>query len=188
MRNGRNRRRNYLVDRRYQGSYVLAVIGVCALGMLATLAAFNYFSYGELESAQWSMHIKVQSIGEMIRPSLVYSMVFGLLMTALLLFFLSRLVMKRTVPPLYRLRRYLDTMGRGNLSVDLDWLPGEAFSSTADALNGMSGYLRKRFASVGEKAEAASGHAEAMLREGASREECRSLLETLEALEAHLRK
>lgn len=146
------RRRNYLVDIRYQGKFVIGVILIGAFGLVLALTAFNLLAYRKIESVIWMIHIDANSIGELIRPYLIYTNIFGFAVAAISLIIFSRRVLHKTAPPLFRLKRYIERAGKFNLVAGLDWVARDEFQETAKELNGMVRTLRDKFRAVKERA------------------------------------
>lgn len=184
------RRRNYLVDKRYQGKFVITIIGICAFGMFIALATFNYLSYKKLDSVLWGIHIDKSTIGEIIRPYLIYSNIFAIVLTTLILIAFSRFALHKTAPPLFRLKRYIEHASQGNLNITLDWLVNDEFKKTAEELNRMVASMRDKFKVIKEKAKTIEttshvlGHV--LDKPDLSAEKCRSLIEDLQSLKEKL--
>lgn len=147
----RFRRRNYLVDKSYQGKYIAAIVLICGMGMAFVLTLFNIFSRRAVEVSVWRVHMSAESVGELVTPYLIWSTVALLPFAAALTMALARAFRQMTAPPLFRLRRYIDLVGDGNLTVDLDWVMNDEFKATADELNNMTLSLRKRMAAIKDK-------------------------------------
>ena len=54
-----NKRRQYMTHKGYQMGILLEIILICAIGLFINLGIFNFFSYKEIESLRWRMHIPV---------------------------------------------------------------------------------------------------------------------------------
>lgn len=142
------RRRQYIVDWRYQGKFVITIVAICAMGTLVALSMFNALAYHRLEAVTWQMHIEASTVGELIQPFLIYSYVLALFVTVTVLVGFTQFVILKTAPPLYRLQRFIERAAAGNLVAALDWVKNDEFGETASALNGMVESLRGRFARV----------------------------------------
>lgn len=156
------KRRTYIVDKRYQGKFVFTVLCICSIGMIAALFAFNYFSFKNLDSTVWRVHIDASTVGEIVKPYLIFSNLFALSLTAAILIAFSRFVLVKTAPPLFRLQRYIEKTGEGNLTADLEWLAVDEFKETAGELDYMVVALRDKFTVVKEKAKDVETASEAL--------------------------
>lgn len=184
------RRRQYIVDWRYQGKFVLTIAGICAMGTLVALSMFNTLAYRKLDAFTWRMHIEAGTVGELIRPYLIYSYVLALFITIAVLVGFTRFVMLKTAPPLFRLQRFIERAGDGNLSAGLDWVEHDEFRETAHALDRMVEVLRGRFARVKRASEdvvdVSIVLAHDVDRPQVAAEKCRAMADRLKALRKEL--
>jgi len=164
------RRRKYFVNRSYQGKYVLAIILICAFGLALALTAFNTFSYDKLEKVSWSVHLSAGSVGELIMPYLLYSIAGSVLIVLILLLLFFQYYVHRTIAHLHRLGNYIDMVGGGNLTVDLDWKFQGEFPDTAEGLNQMVRAMREKFAKIKQYSGDISYHTHMIMRHGPSLE------------------
>ena len=121
------RRRQYLVDIRYQGKFVIGVILIGTFVQALALAIFNFLAYRKLESIVWRIHVDASTIGELIKPYLVYTSIFVIALTAVVMIDYSRRILNKTAPPLFRLKRYIERAGEFNLVAGLDWMARDEF-------------------------------------------------------------
>jgi methyl-accepting chemotaxis protein len=146
-----NRRRRYITDKRYQWRTVLNVIGICAAGLLVNLSLFNFLSYRELESLQWKSHIQAASVGDIIRPYLIYTGIFCSALTVLSLFLFVRHLMRKTAGPLYRLKKEIEKAAQGDLSVTIYLRKADDFKDAAEECNRAIESLRNTFSLLKER-------------------------------------
>ena len=147
----RNRRRQYVTDRRYQWRTVLEVVAICAGGLLVNLTLFSYLSFRELESLRWKTHIQAESIADVVTPYLVYTGIFSSCLTVLaLLFFFSRL-MRKTAGPLFRLKKDVEKAALGDLSVNIYLRRDDDFKDVAKECNRAIETLRNTFSLLKER-------------------------------------
>ncbi|MBI5213516.1 MAG: methyl-accepting chemotaxis protein [Nitrospirae bacterium] len=140
-----NKRRQYITHKSYQRGIVLWIILICAIGLLINLGIFNFFSYKEVESLRWRMHIPVDTIGDIVGRYLIYSTipVVIIVVTALLIFF--RHIIKKTDRMLYGLKKDIDNIADGDLSFNVSLNKSDDFKELSDGCNRMVGSLRDKF-------------------------------------------
>ncbi len=142
-----SKRRQYITHKSYQRGFVLWIILICAIGLLVNLGIFNFFSYKEIESLRWRMHIPVDTVGDIIGQYLIYSTipVVTLVVTALLIFF--RHIIKKTDRMLYDLKKDIDNIADGDISfnVSLSMHNKDDFKDLSDGCNRMVSSLRDKF-------------------------------------------
>ncbi len=147
----KNRRRQYVTDRKYQWRTVLEVASICAAGLLVNLTLFNYLSYRKLEALRWKSHIQADTIADIVTPQLVYTGVLsaGITLLALLFFFLY--LMRRTAGPLFRLKRDVEKAAMGDLSVNIYLRRDDDFKDVARECNRAIETLRNSFSLLKER-------------------------------------
>lgn len=186
------KRRRYIIDGFYQGKFAVTVVAICATGMFISLAIFNYLSYRAFESVVWMAHINITTVGELLRHYLLISNAVGIVLTIILLFAFSRFVLHKTAPPLFKLKRYIETVGAGNLTATIDWTERDEFKETAEEFNKMVVALRDKFMAVKEKAEVVIADSEhlgyVMDKPDMSLEKCKALIENLDTLKESLQR
>lgn len=186
-------RRNYVNDKRYQGKFVISVIVICGVGMILSGGMFNFLSYMTLESLRWKTHIaSIDTIGTAIKPHLVSSLVVFIFYTTVALLAFSKYILNRAHPPLFRIRRDIDTAKEGNLTAGVNLLHTEEFRNTADSVNHMIGSLRQRFGNIREdfgKTEKTINIIEYVLdRPELTEGKTKELIDNLEHLKASMKK
>lgn len=184
------RRRKYISDKGYQWRFVLATIGICAAGMVLALAVFNFLAYRGIESYTWRVHVEKSTAAELIMPYLLYSNVPALVLTIMTLSAFACFMILRTAPPVFRMKKYIDSAARGNLDIGLDWAAYDEFRETAEDLDRMVAALRERFIIVKERGDAvvllSSIIPYVAEKPEAAREKCEALIKELEGLKSAL--
>ncbi|MBI5190726.1 MAG: hypothetical protein HZA22_08630 [Nitrospirae bacterium] len=62
------KRRNYLINRKYQGRFIGLYMAVYILGMAAAAATMVYYVYSGLESRLYRTHLDISSTGDVMLP------------------------------------------------------------------------------------------------------------------------
>lgn len=144
------KRRNYFIDKAYQGRMILRIVMVCAAGLLLELALFNFLSYRNLEAMRWRTHISAETVGDITGTYLIYSSIFAVVFTCAALFVYLRVMHRRAAGPLYRMKRDIEMAAEGDLSLNI-WLRREDdFKETARELNQMVAAIRQDFRHLGD--------------------------------------
>ena len=140
-----NKRRQYMTHKGYQLGILLKIILICAIGLFINLGIFNFFSYKEIESLRWRMHIPVDTIGDIVGQYLAYSTVpsVTLVVIALLIFF--RHIIKKTDLMLYTLKNDIEKVADGDLSFNVSLNKTDDFNYLSDDCNRMISSFRDKF-------------------------------------------
>jgi methyl-accepting chemotaxis protein len=113
-----NRRRIYLINKKYQWKFIAAFIGVSLLGIISTVSAMYYFLKQRIEENLYRSHIKISDTGDIILPVTVkvniLFFLLGVFVIALLSYYYSRR-MGRLVNGMVEV---LDRFGEGRLDFD----------------------------------------------------------------------
>lgn len=113
-----NRRKIYLINKKYQWKFIAAFIGVSLLGIISTVSFMYYFLKERIEENLYRSHIKVFDTGDIILPVAVkINLLFfllGVFVIALLSYYYSRR-MSRLVNGMVDV---LDKFGEGRLDFD----------------------------------------------------------------------
>ncbi len=180
------KRRNYFIDRDYQGRIILRIIMICSAGLLLELGLFNVLSYRNMESMRWRSHISAETLGEITRTYLIYSSIFAIIFTIAALFIYLRYVHHKSAGPLYRLSKDIENAADGNLAFNI-WLRREDdFKETAYELNRMLASFRSDFRQLGDSLSEASRTIDVLEYVGdrpeLAKQKCQQLVECLEPL------
>ncbi len=180
------KRRNYFIDKGYQGRIILWIIMICSAGLLLDLSIFNFLSYRNIEAMRWRSHISAGTVGEITRTYLIYSSIFAIIFTIAALFIYLRYVRYKSAGPLYRLSKDIENAADGNLAVNI-WLRKEDdFKETAYELNRMLASFRSDFKQLGDSLSEASRTIDVLEYVGnkpeLAKQKCQQLVECLEPL------
>ncbi|MDA8241707.1 MAG: hypothetical protein M0Z67_15240 [Nitrospiraceae bacterium] len=181
------KRRNFFIDRSYQGRIIMRILQICFAGLALELVLFNYLSYRNVEAMRWRTHIQADTLGEIVSSYLVYSSVVALLLTGAALFVYIKFMRQKTAGPLYRLHKDIGFAAEGDLSRNI-WLRGDDdFKDTAEELDRMISSIRADFRLLSERM-VDIGRTVDLLEYIADRpalasEKCRQLIEYLEPLQ-----
>jgi methyl-accepting chemotaxis protein len=147
----KNRRRQYITDKKYQWRTVLNVLAICAAGLLVNLGLFMYLSYRALEALRWKSHIQAASLSDVITPYLIYTLILSSVLTLLALFFFLEHLLRKTAGPLYRLTTDIESAARGDLSVSIYLRKGDDFKDVAKECNSAVESFRNTFSLIKER-------------------------------------
>jgi methyl-accepting chemotaxis protein len=180
------KRRNFFIDREYQGRIIMRILQICLAGLVLELTLFNYLSYRNVEEMRWMTHIQADTMGEIVRQYLAYSSVVALLLTGAALFVYIRFIRQKTAGPLYRLQKDLTIAAEGDLSRNIRLGGDDDFRDTAEELDRMISSVRADFRLLGGKMVAVGRTVDLLEyvadRPAVASEKCQQLIEYLEPL------
>lgn len=134
------KRKQYLVDRGYQLTFVTRVFMV----VLAVAVASSLISTALLYTNMYRPDLPQQSlISSLI--AVATTLLIELLLAIPIVFFLGIRQSHRVVGPMNRLRRILEAIGAGDFSQRIILRQGDALEDLAKSVNQMAEALQKRF-------------------------------------------
>ncbi|MBI4822894.1 MAG: methyl-accepting chemotaxis protein [Nitrospirae bacterium] len=145
------KRRQYIVDKDFQGRFILTFVLICLFGMVMAVGLFNYFALNELEDLRWSMAFYENSLASTVTPHLIYLSIFSVLFTIVSLSMASWFIAGKVAGPIYRLKKDIESIGDGNLYLNVRLRKADMFKDTAQELDSMATALRERFKNISKE-------------------------------------
>lgn len=145
------RRRQFITDLSFQRRYILTFTMLCLTGMVASVVLFNWLAARELEAVKWRMIIESETLAQVVAPYLIYISLFGAILTTTAIVLIWRNQMARIVGPVFRLRKDLQRVCDGDLTVQIRLRGEDEFKSTAVELDRLVVSLRQRFSRVNDE-------------------------------------
>jgi methyl-accepting chemotaxis protein len=142
------KRRNYFIDKSFQSRFVGIIVFVSLPVMAVSAALFSYLSYRQLEAMRWKTH--AVSIEGALRPYFIYAVFFAAVFTSVALYFTARHILRRIAGPVHRMRKDIEMLKDGNLSVRIRLRGADEFQETAERLDAMVSSMRDRFETLNE--------------------------------------
>jgi len=141
-------RRRYLVDKSFQGRFIVSYVAISIAGMITSIGLFNYFALAAIERLKWKMAIYESTLSEVISPYLFTIIVFAALFSGFTVMVLSRITTWKIAGPIYRLKKDIDELADGNLNIKFALRKKDAFKDIATELNAVTASLRERFKEI----------------------------------------
>jgi methyl-accepting chemotaxis protein len=180
------KRKQYITDKDYQWKLALIITSICSVYFLLTLVLFNYLSYKKIEFLRWKMHLPVATIGEIVQPYLISSVMMTMSLAVITLVIFIIYILNKTSGPIHRLKADIEKAADGDLSINIYLRSSDDFKGTAKSCNNMVLSLRNRFALIKKGFSSAEKNLEKMEyikdKPDICVKECKALVETLESL------
>ncbi len=147
------RRRNYFINKDFQGRFVLIFVALASIGGLMAVGLFNYLAQKRIDLIMYSIHIPAKRINELLSSDMLYANLFSFF---IVLFFLIAAINRLSLSisgPLYRIRKDLKEIARGDLSFNITLRYKDEFKDFASELNNMIENLREYFTQTGKDIE-----------------------------------
>ncbi len=156
------KRKQYITHKSYQRGVVLRIILICAMGLFINLGIFNFFSYREVESLRWRMHIPVNTIGDIIGQYLIYSTIPSVAFVAIALLIYFKHLIKNTDRTLCGLKNDIERVADGDLSFNVSLDKRDDFKNIYDSCNRMISSFRDKFSALKVKTNDINGILESL--------------------------
>ncbi|MDP2167017.1 MAG: methyl-accepting chemotaxis protein [Thermodesulfovibrionales bacterium] len=137
-----------MVDKTFQGKFIMSFVLICLTGMALALGLFNYFVLSEIEGIRWRMVFYSGTLADIVSPHLGYLGVFAVLFTAAATAAVSWVITWKVAGPVYRLKKDIDSIGAGNLNLKVMLRKNDEFKDTAAELDRMAASLREKFGRI----------------------------------------
>ena len=110
-----NPRRVVFIDRRFQGAFILRFLLLLLVGTALFVLAAYLILDKRLEETYYSAHYTIKSTGEMLLPTLLALSAAFIVVLGAAAVFITLYVSHHIAGPLFAIRRYLESVSRGEL-------------------------------------------------------------------------
>ena len=186
------KRRKYIVDKRFQGKFILFFVIISSISSIIATVVFNHIALKRLESIMWSAHISVKTTDEVIGSLFIYVNIIAFLVVSFLLILTGIWMVRKTSGFLYVLSKNIMRVANGDLSVSIGLRQKDEFNDVVSSLNDMIKKLRERFSDIKQRYGEISAYIRDIERTYAedkpSKEELQQVLKKIETLKGVLQK
>lgn len=184
------KRRKYIVDKRFQGKFILFFVIISSISSIIATVVFNHIALKRLESIMWSAHISVKTTDEVIGSLFIYINIIAFLVVSMLLILTGIWMVRKTSDFLYVISKNIMRVANGDLSVSIDLMQKDEFNDVVSSLNDMIKKLRERFFNIKQQYGEISAYIRDIERTYAKdtpeREDIQKVLKRLETLRENL--
>ena len=186
------KRRKYIVDKRFQGKFILFFVIISSISSIIATVVFNHIALKRLESIIWSAHISVKTTDEVIGSLFIYVNIIAFLVVSFLLILTGIWMVRKTSGFLYVISKNIMRVANGDLSVSIGLRQKDEFNDVVSSLNDMIKKLRERFSDIKQRYGEISAYIRDIERTYAedkpSKEELQQVLKKIETLKGVLQK
>ena len=119
MKNSKDRRKKYLINKKFQVKLILYFVLLVILGNIISGLLLYYLTSSELESSFFKAHVSIGNAWETMKPLIVTTQFYVLLVMTIATVFLVLYSSHRIAGPLYRLQKAANEVKNGNLEQTL---------------------------------------------------------------------
>ncbi len=115
----KDKRKKYLIDKKFQVRLILNFVLLVVLGNIISGLLLYYLTSSELESSFFKAHVSIGDAWVMMKPLIITTQFYVLLMITIATVFLVLYSSHRIAGPLYRLQTAVNEVKNGNLEPTL---------------------------------------------------------------------
>ena len=184
------KRRKYIVDKRFQGKFILFFVIISSISSIIATVVFNHIALKRLESIMWSAHISVKTTDEVIGSLFIYVNIIAFLVVSFLLILTGIWMVRKTSDFLHVISKNIMRVANGDLSVSIDLGQKDEFNDVVSSLNDMIKKLRERFFNIKQQYGEISAYIrdieKTYAKDTPEREDIQKVLKRLETLRENL--
>jgi methyl-accepting chemotaxis protein len=172
----RIRRKNYFIDKKFQGTFILKFcMLVAATGLFIMVVLYSLANKAATVSFINS-RVVVQTTADFLFPVLVQTFVIATVLVGIATIFITLFISHRIAGPAYRFKKTLADLSGGNFSENCHLRRKDSLQDVADALNYMMSSVRKGLTTInGSLTKLKSKLGEAQKSKGVDDSELREL-------------
>jgi methyl-accepting chemotaxis protein len=142
------RRRNYIIDRKFQSGFILRFCLLVVAAGLFILAVLYLISGSATSVSYVNSRIVVQSTADYLLPLLIQTFAIAVIIVGVATVFLTVLISHRIAGPAYRFKQVLSSLGKRDFSGQCRIRRKDYLQDVAFAMNDMMASVRKALAAV----------------------------------------
>lgn len=176
------RRKNFMVDRKFQTNFILKFcLLVAGTGLFCMVVLYALANKATTVSFLNS-RVVVQTTADFIYPILIQTFITATVIVGIATIYITLFLSHRIAGPAYRFKKTLSALGEGNFSGDCKVRSKDSLQDVAKAINDMMGSVRKDLGTInGSIAKLNTRLGEAQKKQGLNEAELKELMK--EALE-----
>lgn len=145
-----NRRKNYYINREFQGKFILKFCLLILAGSLISGAIIYGMSRATVTTAFVNSKLTIKSTADFILPAVLLSSAVVILMIGIATIAITLFTSHRIAGPLYRIEKDINEIASGNLKITLSLRHGDEIKPIATSLNVMVGSLKEKIQAIRE--------------------------------------
>lgn len=137
-----NRRKNYMIDKSFQGKFIVKFCLVVMLASLLTGMLIYYFNLQTTTVAFENSKVVVKSTSDFILPIMVQILIMVTVAASFAAASVTLFTSHKIAGPVYRLKIELERMKKGDLTTDVQLRANDQLQKAAEELEGLRSELQ----------------------------------------------
>jgi methyl-accepting chemotaxis protein len=131
------RRRNYLIDKKFQGKFIVKFSALVIIGGILTIALLYLLGTQSKTVAIQNSRVVAKTTADFVLPLLIQTVIAVTILVGITAGILTLLVSHRISGPLYRFKKVIEALERGDFSSEFNIRSMDQLSGLADEINSM---------------------------------------------------
>ncbi len=144
MENADNRRKNYYIKKDFQRNFILKFCALVLIGSAVSGAIIYVMSLSTVTTAFENSKLVIRSTADFILPAVLLSSLVFIILVGIASIAITLFTSHKIAGPLYRMEKDICEVAAGNLRQEFNLRVGDELRPMAEALNGMSVFLKDR--------------------------------------------
>jgi len=137
MKNKTYRRRNYLIDKKFQGKFIVKFSALVFIGGMLTIALLYLLGAQSKTVAIQNSRVVAKTTADFILPLLIQTVIAVTILVGITAGILTLLISHKISGPLYRFRKVIEQLEQGDFSSEFNIRSTDQLRSLADEINSM---------------------------------------------------
>ena len=147
-----NRRKNYFINKRFQGKFILKFCGLVILGSFISGIVLYLFSRDTLTTTFVNSRLSILSTADYIIPGLIASSLVAIILISIAAAIVVMYLSHRIAGPLFNIERSVQKIGKGDLNLKVKLRSTDELIKLADCFNEMTENLKAHISEIKAKA------------------------------------
>ena len=148
MENYKNRRRNFYIDKQFQGKFIIKFCSLIVIGSMISSAIIYAMSRSTVCTSFENSKLLIRSTADFILPTVLLSSLISVILIGLATIAVTLFTSHKIAGPLYRLDKDVQEITAGNLKIAFRLRAGDEIRPLAVSLGDMVAVTRARIVEI----------------------------------------
>ncbi|MCX5698001.1 MAG: methyl-accepting chemotaxis protein [Candidatus Omnitrophica bacterium] len=146
------RRKNYLIDKKFQAKFIVKFSALIFLGGLLTVVLLYFLGTQSKTVAIQNSRVIAKTTADFILPLLIQTVIAVTVLVGIIAGILTLFISHKISGPLYRLKKVIERLERGDFSSEFNIRSTDQLSGLADEINSMIRNTKQEVCGIKNKA------------------------------------
>lgn len=151
MENKTYKRKNYLIDKKFQSKFILRFSALVLLSGALTIALIYFLGAQSKTIAMQNSRVVAKTTADFILPLLLQTVIVVTILVGIIAGLMTLFVSHKISGPLYRFKKVIETLKHGDFSSEFNIRSTDQLSSLADEINSMIRNTKQELSGIKNK-------------------------------------